>query len=110
MKLKPQPFKLIKEGDKTIELRLYDEKRQQISVGDQITFVNTENKNEELIVRVEALYIFKSFDELYQNLPLSECGYAKSELKQASSSDMEQYYSKEMQQRYGVVEIKISKR
>jgi ASC-1-like (ASCH) protein len=42
MNLTPSPFKMIREGRKTIELRLYDEKRKAISIGDTITFCNTE--------------------------------------------------------------------
>ena len=42
MKLNPKPYKMIKDGQKTVEMRLYDEKRQAISVGDIITFQNTE--------------------------------------------------------------------
>ena len=38
MKLHEAPFELIKNRIKTIELRLYDEKRQMISVGDFIVF------------------------------------------------------------------------
>lgn len=40
MNLHNEPFNLIKQGTKTIELRLYDEKRQQIKVGDTIVFTN----------------------------------------------------------------------
>ena len=36
MKLNESPFERIKNGTKTIEFRLYDEKRQQIKVGDKI--------------------------------------------------------------------------
>ena len=42
MKLKPEPFQKMREGKKTIELRLYDEKRQKVQVGDQIEFMNLE--------------------------------------------------------------------
>ena len=42
MKLAPSPFEMIRNGKKTIELRLYDEKRKSISNGDRITFVNTD--------------------------------------------------------------------
>ena len=38
MRLHDTPFKMIQAGTKTIELRLYDEKRQQIQVGDEIEF------------------------------------------------------------------------
>lgn len=37
MRLHKEPFELIKNGSKTIELRLYDEKRQMINLGDTIT-------------------------------------------------------------------------
>ena len=36
MRLHNEPFVLIKDGTKTIELRLNDEKRRQIKVGDYI--------------------------------------------------------------------------
>jgi len=107
MKLNPSPFKMIKEGNKTIELRLYDEKRKMISVGDTITFTNTTDSNDKLCAKVTDLFIFNSFDELYKNLPLLECGYTTEDIDVASPDDMEKYYSKEMQQQYGVVGIKI---
>lgn len=53
------------------------------------------------------LYAFDSFDELYRNLPLLECGYTEENVDVASPSDMERYYSKEEQSRYGVVGIRI---
>lgn len=108
MKLNPSPFKMIQEGYKTIELRLYDEKRKLISVGDVITFTNTADSNETLCIKVMDLFVFPSFDELYKSLPLMECGYTEDDIDTASPDDMEKYYSKEMQQQYGVVGIKIS--
>lgn len=38
MKLKEDPFERMKNGTKTIEFRLYDEKRRKIKVGDEIEF------------------------------------------------------------------------
>lgn len=107
MNLNPSPFKMIREGNKTIELRLYDEKRKMISIGDTITFTNTDNPNDAICASVIDLFVFDSFDELYKSLPLLECGYTKEDLDTASPCDMEKYYSKEMQQQYGVVGIKI---
>lgn len=43
MSLRNKPFNSIKSGTKTIELRLYDEKRKLISVGDIITFTNIDS-------------------------------------------------------------------
>ena len=110
MKLRQGPFSMIKSGKKTIELRLYDEKRQQISVGDVIRFVNTQDEKDVLVAEVMQLHIFKSFAELYQNLPLLKCGYTEEDVDKALPGDMENYYSKEEQSRYGVVGIKIALR
>ena len=61
-KLQNLPFIAIKEGRKTIELRLYDEKRQQIHSGQLIEFTNIET-NETLKVKVIDLHIFDSFQQ-----------------------------------------------
>ena len=41
MNLNPEPFEMIRSGEKTIELRLNDEKRKAIGVGDTKVFSNT---------------------------------------------------------------------
>ena len=107
MQLQPSPFERIRNGTKTIELRLYDEKRRKIRIGDTISFTNTVTK-EILSVKVLELSVFDSFDTQYSQLPLSECGYTEEELDTASPDDMDAYYSKEMQRKYGVVGIRIA--
>ena len=76
MNLTPSPMQKIRDGKKTIELRLYDEKRKRISIGDTIKFINTEDSNDTLCVTVIDLFVFTSFAELYDNLPLLKCGAA----------------------------------
>ena len=98
---------MIKSGKKTIELRLYDEKRRRISVGDEIEFVSMEDESQTLHCKVENMHIFPSFDALYQHLPLLQCGYTEKDIGAASPFDMEAYYSQEQQARYGVVGIQI---
>ncbi len=106
MSLAPAPFEKIKSGQKTVELRLNDEKRRKIAVSDEIVFTNTQSK-ERISVRVFALHPFSSFEELYSKLPLEKCGYAVGELEKASPADMDVYYSKEQQKKYGVLGIEI---
>ena len=66
MNLTPSPMQMIKDGKKTIELRLYDEKRKLISVGDTIKFINTEDSNDTLCVTVIDLFVFtSSYAHLY---------------------------------------------
>lgn len=108
MNLTPAPMQEIRTGNKTIELRLNDEKRKQISVGDTIKFINTEDSNDTLRVKVVDLFLFSSFAELYDNLPLLNCGYNEDNINTASPEDMEMYYSREKQNKYGVVGIEIS--
>ena len=106
MKLHSSPFEKIKCGEKTIELRLYDEKRQKIKVGDNIVFTNTGN-GEKICATVKKLHRFDSFEELYKTLPLLQCGYTAEDVGTAHPSDMEQYYSAEEQKKYGVVGIEL---
>lgn len=107
MYLSPSPFEMIKEGKKTIELRLYDEKRRLVCAGDEIEFINTEDSLQTLNVRVKAVHCFDSFAELYQSLPLLSCGYTEEDIDSASPEDMNEYYSPERQEKYGVAGIEI---
>ena len=106
MKLHSQPFEMIKSGRKTIELRLWDEKRQRIRIGDTIVFTNTIS-GETLQVTVKKLHRFDSFEELYKELPLLKCGYTQEDIATAQASDMEAYYCAEEQAKYGVVGIEL---
>ena len=105
MELKQEPFEKIRDGDKTIELRLYDEKRQQVQVGDYIEFSLIDNPMEKLQTRVTALHRFYSFQKLYASLPKEKLGYKPDETPEPNH--MDEYYSHEDQEKYGVVGIEI---
>ncbi len=106
MKLAPHPFEMIKSGQKTIELRLMDEKRKEIKIGEEIVFTNVAT-GETVTATVVNLHPFDSFEELYKSLPLLKCGYTKENISRAHYSDMEQYYPLEEQKKYGVVGIEL---
>ncbi len=106
MKLQNGPFNSIKNGTKTIELRLNDEKRQALKIGDLIEFTNIVT-HEVLLVKIENIYKYDSFEELYKHFDKVELGYMKHET--ANYEDMLKYYSKEEQNKYGVLGIKIRK-
>ena len=108
MNLNPQPFAMIDAGKKTIELRLLDEKRKLIAVGDTLVFANTES-GDQLRCAVKKLHVFGNFSELYAALPLEKCGYLPEELAAARPADMDAYYPPEKQMQYGVVGIEIEK-
>ena len=78
------PFEQIVSGAKTIELRLYDEKRQAVSEGDTIIFTNLAD-NHQVTVRVIKLHIFDTFIELYRSFDNS-IGKLKVSLRTQSES------------------------
>ena len=104
MRLHDEPFQLIKSGTKTIELRLYDEKRQEIQVGDKIEFTNRVT-GEKQLTKVIAMHIYSSFADLYKDYDKVSMGYRENE--EAKPEDMELYYPKDEQEKYGVVGIEI---
>ena len=106
MKLNPAPFEMIKSGQKTIELRLYDEKRQLIKIDDEIIFTNTATE-ETIHTQVLNLHRYDSFADLYKSLPLLKCGYTSENVGSATPADMEQYYSVDEQNKCGVIGIEI---
>ena len=107
MKLHPRPFEMIRCGLKRYELRLFDEKRQKIKPGDLILFTNSNDVDKQIQVSVLSVQIFPDFEALYRALPISACGYLPDELKDASAKDMQSYYSREQQEKYGVIAIEV---
>lgn len=107
MKLNPAPFDKIESGAKTIEMRLWDEKRRKIKPGDVIRFSRTDDPDEVIRVLVKALHVYASFDDLYASLPLDKLGYRESEAGTASPRDMRAYYTAEDELENGVVGIEI---
>ena len=101
MKLNESPFERIKNGTKTIEFRLYDEKRQKIKVGDKIEFSKTTNLEEKLLVDVVELYRESTFENLFRKL------YTNEEEIMTKTKAMYNIYSPEKEQQYGVLGIKI---
>ena len=101
MKLKESPFERIKNGTKTIEFRLYDEKRQQIKVGDKIEFSKLPDLQEKLLVDVIELYREDTFENLFRKLYIDE-----EEITRKTNS-MHTYYSPEKEKEYGVLGIRI---
>lgn len=103
MRLHPEPFDKIKNGSKTIEIRLNDEKRQSIEIDDVIEFsLRPEPEN---IVRAEVtnLAIFKTFEKAYAAYPAEEYG-AKT---QDEWESMYQYYSREDEKKSGILAIQV---
>lgn len=104
MRLHNDPFIKIKNGTKTVELRLNDEKRSLVKVGDTIEFTNRSNE-ETMLVDVIDIKKYNSFEELYKHFNKIEMGYNEEDI--VDPKDMEKYYTKEEQDKYGVLGIVI---
>lgn len=102
MKLNESPFDRIKNGTKTVEFRLYDDKRKQIKVGDKIEFSKLPDLQEKLIVEVLELYQDKTFENLFKQLYKED----EEEIKRKTQS-MYDIYSREKEKQYGVLGIRI---
>lgn len=106
LKLQPKYYNYILNGTKRIELRLYDGKRQKIKIGDTIKFLKEPNLEESFNVKVVDLLRYNSFDELFKDYDISILS-DKSETKENLKEALEEFYTKEKQEQYGVVGIKI---
>lgn len=104
MNLTPMAFQSIGSGQKTVEMRLYDDKRAKLNVGDKIEFENTVT-HQTIMCCITNLVRFKDFFELYSNYDKTAIGYDINET--ANPQDMYAYYSPEMIDKYGVLAIEI---
>lgn len=106
MKLQEEYFNYIKNGTKRIELRLLDEKRKKIKIGDRIIFTNVNNIEDKIKTNVVALLNYDSFINLINDFNI-ELLADKSLSKEHLISVLNEFYSKEEQDKYGVLGIKI---
>jgi ASC-1-like (ASCH) protein len=106
MKLSKIPFDKIVAGTKSIESRLFDDKRKLINIGDIIEFTENEDSTKKITMKVKALYRYGTFVELFSDFsPILFGG----ESKEFLLTEIEQFYSREDQTKFGVVGIKIEK-
>lgn len=101
MTVKQPYFEYLRSGYKTIELRLYDEKRRKIQPGDTITFTNGDLSFQ---VEVKGLFICENFERLFEFVNPKDTGL---ETTENAIHVMEQFYDKEAQEKFGVVGIVV---
>lgn len=104
MNLRPKYFDFIKDGTKRIELRLYDEKRRSIQLGDIIEFAKSDD--EKFKAKVVGLLRYNSFANLFEDFDISilaDSSMTKQELLEV----LGEFYSEEKQAEFGVIGIRI---
>ena len=105
MTLNPAPYAAVQCGDKTVEMRLYDDKRRAVSPGDTIRFTCPGFTGEQLAVRVSAVRVFPDFESLYAAYTPRALGYAPG--AKVDPRDMLRYYAPSRIAKLGVVALEI---
>ncbi len=106
MKLMTKYFDYIKNGTKRIELRLNDDKRKNIKIGDEIIFEELNETPRYLKAKVTALYYEDNFEKLINKFDIKLLS-SKNTKKEDLIITLNDIYSSEKQNQYGVVGIKI---
>lgn len=107
MKLTENPFERIKNNSKSIEVRLFDEKRKTIEIGDTITFHKLPSLKESIKVRVIGLSRFNDFRTLFSIFGNKEFGKPNDFTIEEQISGMREIYSRKKENKYGVLGIHI---
>ncbi|RIP37320.1 ASCH domain-containing protein [Staphylococcus gallinarum] len=108
MKLNNEPFQAIKSGIKKIEIRLNDEKRQQVQSGDEILFTNLVT-DEHLKVTVIQTKYYSSFQALLKDYTNQEIGVQEDLQLSQKLAAIYQIYSQTDELDYGALAIKIER-
>lgn len=108
MGLYDEPFQSIKEGKKVYEVRLNDEKRRKLHIGDTIEFIRVPENDEALQVEVIGIRKYDTFQEMYEDIPfhLFDCeGWTMDEMIDGTY----EIYTKEQEKQWGTLAIQIQK-
>ena len=105
MKLNNKAFNNIKSGIKKFELRLYDDRRKNINLGDTIIFHNLNNLEDTISVKVLALLRYASFADLFKDIDYKLCGSANS--LEEKLERVHTFYTIEQEKKHGILAIKI---
>ena len=106
MKLFGAPFEKLKCKQKDIEVRLFDEKRQLIKVGDRIKFRKLPDLNEEVLTEVVGLSVFLQFKDLFLNFSSKRFGHQGLTIDEQLSR-IYRIYDKKAEKEKGVIGIHL---
>ena len=104
LRLSSEPFSLIANGSKTIESRLFDDKRRLINVGDELIFTNRDDSTQNVSAKVIGVLRFKTFHDLFANNPIEKFG---GESVEWLENQINKFYTPEDQAKNGVIGIEF---
>lgn len=106
MGLYEAPFQSMKSGEKTVEVRLYDNKRRKLKIGDTIQFTKVPDSNETIKAEVIGLKTYSTFREMYENIPANDLDAADKPVDEMVEQTY-QIYSPESENKWGTVAISL---
>lgn len=106
MKLQDKYYDFIKSGTKRIELRLHDEKRSLLKLGDTIRFFKEPELKENFDAKIIGLLSYTSFENLFKDFDISILA-DKNMTKEELLNTLQKFYPKEKQEEYGVLGIRL---
>lgn len=106
MGLYEQPMGSIQSGRKTVEVRLNDDKRRKIQVGDTIQFTKVPSEDETLTVEVIGLREFPTFRDMYETIPAEDFDAVGDSISEMVESTYD-IYSPEREREWGTLAITI---
>lgn len=123
MHLSDDMFEKVKAGTKTVEIRLFDDKRKLVDIGDYIEFRKASGENERVKRRVVDLDIWESFEELFEKeeyvgnskwvdklrFTPEQIGSPANSTAAEMAEAMYKYYDKAQVEKYGVMAFILQK-
>ena len=104
--LHPEVFDIVLNKDKDVEIRVNDEKRRKLNVGDTLVFLNRGNEEEQIRATITNLVYFNNFLEVTEAYDMKRI-YLEETTKEEYINLMKQFYNDEEVKEYGVVAIEF---
>lgn len=109
MRIDRKSFDRMKTGEKIWEIRLNDEKRKTIAVGNQIVFMRRPELEERLPMIVEEKLFFSDVQRLLDKVPLKEIVAVETMSEVEWIQDFMTHYRPEEVVRDGIVALKVKR-
>jgi ASC-1-like (ASCH) protein/adenylate kinase family enzyme len=107
MHLDDAPFEKMRSGEKTVEVRVYDEKRMRVRVGDTIVFSRRSDDAQKVSAEVVGLSTFGSFRELLSAFEKCKFGHDPALSLEDQVRAMREHYTEAEERENGVVAMHL---
>lgn len=107
MQLEDDAFNKIKSNEKTIEIRILDNKIKKLKVDDVIIFSKKTDSSEKIVTNILNLTPHDNFSSLINGVNMKELGYEENYKKEKLLKSIYKIYTKEQELEYGALAIQI---